>query len=464
MAQRDTKLIGGVYLIGQVITSGQMLSMYTAYNRNTNDVVGLLVIEFPPTLGRQTVEQLLQPLEKYRSIHSPHVIRVHDWGIDGSRAYIATDPPRGLTLRHILDNENVDWKRIIDLTQQMAQGLKILHTQGMAGMDLRPQLITVDVAGITDRVQIDDVGLRSLLNALGYVNSQRVDDIGFLDPRYAPPEYINGGSLSPQSDIYQLGLLLFEMITGRPPFVGKNAAETGVLQSTADVPRLAQYSHEAPTSLQGILDRCLAKTPSMRFASADALLEALDTVQLPDRQLSLERQADSGLPTAHNHAGTDMTNELSSMSKDLTLIEGRASLSSATAQPQLPADAVASGIYAYLSFEKDGKEEQRFPISKKDAIVGRLDPKRGLSPDIDLSSIDPKMTISRQHARIRYEETFFYIEDLKSRNKTRLGELTLTPLKPELLQHADIISFGSVRLIFKIPGMPDRPTFKSKVV
>ena len=74
------------------------------------------------------------------------------------------------------------------------------------------------------------------------------------------------------------------------------------------------------------------------------------------------------------------------------------------------------------------------------------------------------MTISRQHARIRYEETFFYIEDLKSRNKTRLGELTLTPLKPELLQHGDLISFGSVRLIFKIPGMPDRPTFKRTVM
>ena len=461
MTQRDTKLIGSVYRIGQVITSGQMLTIYTAYNRNTNDVVGLLVIEFPPTLEQQTVAQLLQPLEKYRSIHSPNVIRVYDWGIDGSRAYIATDPPRGLTLRHILDNENIDLKRIIDLTQQIAQGLKILHTQGMVGIDLRPQLITVDVAGTTDRVQIDDVGLRSLLNALGYVNSQRVDDIGFLDPRYAPPEYINGGSIGPESDIYQLGLLLFEMITGRPPFVGKNAAETGVLQSTAEIPRMAQYNHETPASLQGIVDRCLAKTPSMRFASADALLDALDAVQLPDRHLSLERQADGSLPASPNHVGIRMTNELSSMSKDLTLVEGR---TSATPQPHLPTDAAATGVYAYLSFEKDGKEEQRFPIAKKDVIVGRLDPKRGLSPDIDLSSIDPRMTISRQHARIRYEETFFYIEDLKSRNKTRLGELTLTPLKPELLQHGDLISFGSVRLIFKIPGMPDRPTFKRTTI
>ena len=94
-------------------------------------------------------------------------------------------------------------------------------------------------------------------------------------------------------------------------------------------------------------------------------------------------------------------------------------------------------------------------------MVGRLDPKRGVSPDIDLSQFDPRMTISRQHARIRFEN-FFYIEDLKSRNKTRLGELTLTPLHAELLQHGDVVRFGSVPLVFKIPGMPSVPVPKEK--
>ena len=81
--------------------------------------------------------------------------------------------------------------------------------------------------------------------------------------------------------------------------------------------------------------------------------------------------------------------------------------------------------------------------------------------NIDLTAIDPRMTVSRQHVRIRYEETFFYVEDLKSRNKTRLGELTLIPLKPELLQHGDLLQFGSVRLVFRVPGMQDPPKFKT---
>ncbi|WP_236038172.1 FHA domain-containing protein [Ktedonobacter robiniae] len=110
-------------------------------------------------------------------------------------------------------------------------------------------------------------------------------------------------------------------------------------------------------------------------------------------------------------------------------------------------------MYAYLRYEKAGKLQERLPITGKNVIIGRVDPKRGYTPDIDLSSLDPTKTVSRQHARIRFEETFFYIEDIKSHNKTRLGELVLTPLKAELLQHGDWIAFGSVRLRFEIPGM-----------
>jgi len=459
MSQRDARLIGGIYQIGQVITSGGMLTAYTAYNRNTNDVVGLLVVEFPPSIDARTVHQLLQPLERRRSIHSPNVIRVYDWGIEGTRLYIATDPPRGMTLRYVLDNENIDIQRALDLLRQMAQGLKLLHERDVSGIDLRPQLITVDSIAVTDRVQLDDIGLRSLLNALGYVSSQRLDDIGFLDPRYAPPEYISGGQLGPWSDVYQLGLLLFEMVTGRLPFVGRNFAETGVLQSSADVPRMAQYKHDTPSSLQDLVECALAKNPRVRFANAAAMLTALEALHLPRRHASGEWPADRGGGPISPKPSAGLTNELAPAEKDIalsaTLVGGQPS--TAPAGVSLPQ---AGNVYAYLCYEKDGVEIERFALTRKDVIVGRMDPKRGLSPDLDLSAVDPKMSISRQHARIRYEETFFYIEDLKSRNKTHLGELTLIPLKPELLQHGDIIHFGTVRVVFKVPGTRDKPVFK----
>src|SRR5947209_3384728 len=294
-AQNNPRLVGGIYRIGQIITTGPMLSTYTAYNRNTSDVVGLLVFELPPMFDYQMVSELLQSMERRRQVQSPHVIRVHDWGIDGSRAYIATDPPRGITLRHVLDNEDLNLQRVLDFARQMTLGLCALQAQGIVGIDLRPQLVTVDSVGTSDRVQLDDVGLRSLLKELGYINSQRTDDIGYLDPRYASPEWIAGGQSGPWTDVYSLGLLLFELVTGRPPFVGRNAEETGILQSTSAIPRIAQFKHGTPEALQSVVDIALAKNPAARFANATALLTVFDEIQ-PARRSHPAAASDATLP------------------------------------------------------------------------------------------------------------------------------------------------------------------------
>ncbi|HVB20965.1 MAG TPA: FHA domain-containing serine/threonine-protein kinase [Ktedonobacteraceae bacterium] len=447
MSQRDSRLIGGVYMVGQVITSGGMLSTYTAYNRNTNDVVGLQVVEFPPNFDAYTVQQQLQPLERRRPIQSPYVIRVHDWGIDGNRIYIATDPPRGMTLQHVLDNENVTIERALDITRQLAQGVKVLHENGSVGVDMRPPLITVDTVNVTDRVQLDDIGLRTLLKTLGYIPSQRTSDIGYLDPLYASPELINGGMIDARSDVYQLGLLLFVLVTGRLPFVGRNPAETGILQSTAPVPPMRQFKHDTPPMLQNVVDRALAKNPFERYPDAASFFTALENIPMQRPQISGEWQR--------------LTGEIPSVGGDATLsatvIDGQDAPDDDKTIHAMPTDIK---IYANLCFEKEGQAVQRLAILQKNVIIGRTDPKRGTKPDIDLTMFDPNMTVSRQHARIRYEETFFYIEDLKSVNKTKLGELTLTPMEPELLQHGDKLKFGSVNFVFRVPGMPDRPVIK----
>ncbi len=451
-ARKNPRLIGGVYQVGQVITTGPVLTVYTAYNRNTSDVVGLLVLELPPPFETETALRLLEPLERRRLVQSLHVIHVYDWGIDGSRAYIATDPPRGITLRHVMDDETVDLHRAVEMARQMARGLVALQARGVEDVDMRPQLITVDEVENTDRVQLDDVGLRLLLKRLGYVGNQQGDDIGYFDPRYVAPEHIQGRQVGPWSDVYQVGLLLFELITGRAPFVGRNSAETSALQQSSPVPRMVQFKQNIPQVLQDLVDRALAKDPAQRFLDAEALLRALEAISIksvPASEALLTPPA-GALPAVKSGI---RTGEMPSIpvEKDIaagdTLIEG-----SITVKRTSPVSE-EEDVYAYLYFEKEGGGERRFAITDNYVVVGRVDPKRGLKPEIDLTSVDPGMTVSRQHARIRFEKTFFYIEDLKSRNKTRLGELTLTPLKAELLRDGDMLQFGSVRLVFKVTGM-----------
>jgi hypothetical protein len=170
------------------------------------------------------------------------------------------------------------------------------------------------------------------------------------------------------------------------------------------------------------------------------LLEALE-------ELPIRGESDASLvPTARVMQGVDSTLVRTEISSPEHRVKDIALENTHTDD--------GSKVYAYLSYEEEGREPRSFAISSTYVIVGRVDPKRGLKPEIDLTSIDPGMTVSRQHARIRYEKTFFSIEDLKSRNKTRIREMILTPLKAELLRDGDVLQFGSVRVTFRVsdPG------------
>lgn len=460
MTQRNTRLVAGVYQVGQIITTAPPLVSYSAYNRNTNGVVGLLVIDLLPSTDPMTARQALIPLDKRQQMQSQHVISVFNWGIAEGKAYIVTDPPRGISLRQLMDTENIGLARSLDLAIQLVRGVVALQANGLADTDLRPALITVDTIGLDDRVQIDDVGLRSIYPQLGYMSGQHSQDIGYLDPRYMAPEHFLQGSIGSAGDVYLLGVLLFELVTGRPPFVGRTPAETGMLQSSSPIPQMAQFKYSTPSALQTIVERALAKKPQDRYPHALALLaalEALPHLSAADEEKTFPQIKSRPVPSV------SLTTEMASVASDNSSIEElddtvivnkQALRTLATSGPLVPENA---SVYAYLDLERGDQPVQRLPLTEKYVIVGRVDPKRDIKPEIDLTPFDPDVTVSRQHARIRFERTFFYIEDLKSRNKTRLGELVLASLKPELIQHGDSVWFGSVRLIFRIPGMQDMP-------
>ena len=114
-------------------------------------------------------------------------------------------------------------------------------------------------------------------------------------------------------------------------------------------------------------------------------------------------------------------------------------------------------IYAFLDIEQDEHNVQRIMIEEPSVIVGRVDPNRGIMPEIDLTQFDTSGSVSRQHARIHLENALFYIEDLGSQNKTRLGDVTLKPFEPDLLHNGDVVSFGSVRATFRLLGTSELP-------
>jgi hypothetical protein len=122
-----------------------------------------------------------------------------------------------------------------------------------------------------------------------------------------------------------------------------------------------------------------------------------------------------------------------------------------------PLEPESAKIHPFLDIMQSEQVVQRFTIKGNAVIIGRADPHRGHRPGIDLTKFDISSTVSRQHARIRLEKDHFYIEDLNSRNKTRLGDLTLTPHQPQVLKNGDVVSFGSVKATFRLLGASELP-------
>jgi hypothetical protein len=195
-------------------------------------------------------------------------------------------------------------------------------------------------------------------------------------------------------------------------------------------------------------------------------LEDDHPLQRPEREGSLLAVLKT-LPAMQKRvsAQLDLDHELSEGEKTLirpmlNIDQGLPADEQTLLQPKLsigPVGPESATIYAFLDIQQNEQVAQRIAIKENQVVVGRVDPKRGIIPDIDLTQFDTSSTVSRRHAKIRLDKTYFSIEDLESRNKTRLGELTLTPHQPEALQNGDVVSFGSVKATFRLLGKSALP-------
>lgn len=190
--------------------------------------------------------------------------------------------------------------------------------------------------------------------------------------------------------------------------------------------------------------------PLLRPEHAASLLAVMKSFPVMPGQVSSKPSPDQNL------AEGEQTLLRSKLSPDQRLAEGeqtllRSKLSIGSVAPE------SARIYAFLDIQQNEQVVQRIAIKENHVVVGRVDPNLGITPAIDLTPFDTTSTVSRQHARIRLENTRFSLEDLKSRNKTRLGELTLTPHEPEVLRDGDVVSFGAVKATFRLLGTSALP-------
>jgi eukaryotic-like serine/threonine-protein kinase len=211
-------------------------------------------------------------------IAHPHCVSIIDYGVEEGAPYLVMDYVRGKTLRDLMDEGPIPLPRTVFILRQLLAGLDHCHQQGIVHRDVKPaNIMLTEVQGTGDHAQILDFGLAKLRDGTSDLS---VGSIAIGTPSYMPPEQASGDPVDARSDVYALGVMLHEMVTGRKPFEADQAFEVIAMHASKSVPSLKEHAPgvEFPSGLDALIKRAMAKAPKDRFQTAGEMLAALEKV------------------------------------------------------------------------------------------------------------------------------------------------------------------------------------------
>jgi len=292
--------LDGRFLLLERIGAGGMGQVYKAMQLPMERLVAVKVLspalEMKPTSFEA---RFLREAAVTAQLKHPNTVSVFDYGVTSDGVYfIAMELLEGRTLgRELKTGGPMPWRRAVAITLQVCRSVREAHRIGMVHRDLKPaNVMLLDQESDHDAVKVLDFGL-----AKSFVGDDEVDmtqsGVFVGSPTFMAPEQARGQA-SPQSDIYSIGVLLFQMLAGRPPFQSKNSIDVIVQHLQAPVPAVREFhpAADVPDELEALVHRCLGKVPEMRPASLDELMESLRRCVEPTLATELTPRPPSRLP------------------------------------------------------------------------------------------------------------------------------------------------------------------------
>ncbi len=264
----------GRYDVLSVLGRGGMGSVYQVLDRELDEEVALKVLT-PEAFaeGTQAVQTLKQEIRLARKITHPNVVRTHDLGEAVGIRFLTMEYVPGTTLRELLDRRGaLALAPGLQIAKQLCRGLTAIHEAGIIHRDIKPQNIMVLPNGV---VKVMDFGIARTTEGSEHPSLEG-QTVG--TPHYMSPEQALGRDLDARSDLYTVGVVLFELFTGQRPFLGKEAAEVMHKHVSAEPPRPTSLRPDLPDYLERLILACLAKRPDRRPASASDLYATLTRV------------------------------------------------------------------------------------------------------------------------------------------------------------------------------------------
>jgi Tol biopolymer transport system component len=285
----------GPYEIAGFVGAGGMGEVYRARDPRLNRDVAIKVLHASVAADPERLRRFTAEAQAVAALNHPNVLTIYEVGTQGEHPFIATELLEGATLRATLEAGALPLSKAIDYARQTAAGLAAAHAKGVAHRDIKPENLFLTNDG---RIKILDFGLAKTYTASQQATTEAALQTGTSPGTvmgtvgYMSPEQVRARPTDHRTDIFSLGVVLYEMLAGQRPFGGESAVETMNAILSADPPEIEPSGHPLPPALLGIVRHCLEKNPDERFQSARDLSFALQSLSGPSG--SMASRAGSG--------------------------------------------------------------------------------------------------------------------------------------------------------------------------
>jgi serine/threonine-protein kinase len=265
------ELIAGRYALEELVGSGGMSSVYRAHDRQLERDVALKVLHSSYLEDEDAVERFRREARAVAQLSHPNVVTIIDRGEEDGRQFIVFEYVPGHTLKDYLARRGpLPPGEALAIAVEVGKGLAYAHRNGIVHRDVKPQNVILNGDGLP---KVTDFGIaRSVDVEQGVTQTGTV--LGTSD--YIAPEQASGGHAAPASDVYGLGCVLFELLTGSPPYSGSGFVDVAMKHIHSPVPSVLEERPDAPARVAAAVERAMAKHPDDRFASMDAFVEELE--------------------------------------------------------------------------------------------------------------------------------------------------------------------------------------------
>jgi eukaryotic-like serine/threonine-protein kinase len=271
------KRISGRYKILKMIGGGGMANVYLAHDMILDRDVAVKMLRLDFANDEEFIRRFHREAQSAASLDHPNIVSIYDVGEENDIYYIVMEYVDGQTLKqYIHQHSPIPTETALEIMQQLTSAISHAHQNHIVHRDIKPHNILLDKNG---NVKVTDFGIAMALSATSITQTNSV--LGSV--HYLSPEQARGGMANKKSDIYSLGIVMFEMLTGRLPFSGESAVSIALKHLQSETPSLKRWNPSIPQSVENIVLKATAKDPFHRYDSVEDMEEDIRTALDPDR-------------------------------------------------------------------------------------------------------------------------------------------------------------------------------------